>query len=498
MGALRGVPLAAMLLIAVIPYQAWSQFGGSYPPWHAHRIVLLACGILLCLGLLLRWGGVRPAKIGVALTLPVLALLLPAVGPIVVTVTLAAAVLAGLLDRQRRFENANLALVAMGAVLLFGAAKPIVEFTAFEEEVVAVPDDSAPFSATEALRLSQTPSIVHIVLDGYGSAETLRSIYDHDPRPFFAQLEERGFTVIENAISPFSQTLPSMASVMSGAPVDVSGSSSRGTALRRNLGHTIRNGPVPQILEQAGYTFARTESGYHFLDFDDTRIVASSPLRMSLLDAHLLRGVGSYFGAVHNEGLRAALSPGTLADLPRPFFYYQHLIAPHPPFTIAADGSTRETHSSSFADGNHMATASAEQPTYYFEGYREKARFIEASLMRQINSLPDGPMIIVIHGDHGPGAFLDHENASVTCMSERLTTFVAVYSDIPEVPERLSEKQGDGFSIVNIYRAIIGALSDSEIPLVEPQSSFLPWSDPTSPTAVSSLELSQRCNGRST
>jgi hypothetical protein len=212
---------------------------------------------------------------------------------------------------------------------------------------------------------------------------------------------------------------------------------------------------------------------------------------MSLLDAYLFRSVGSYFGAVHNEGLRAALSPGTLDDLLQPFFYYQHLIAPHPPFTIAADGSTRETEAANFNDG--LARASEEQRTAYIEGYREKARFIEASLLQQLDSLPDGPFIIVIHGDHGPGAFHDYDNASTTCMSERLGTFVAVYSDIPGVRERLSETSDGGFSIVNIYRAIIGALSDGDIPLLEPQSSFLPWSDPTSAIPVSSSDLSRSC-----
>ncbi len=492
MAFLRGFPIAAILLISVAPYTAWGFFGASYPEWHAHRAALVGCCVVLLCLFALRGLGLSPQKAVVVVALPVLGALATVLNPIVLLVTVAAALVAAIIDRHRAYENANLALIIVGAALFFGAAKPVVQVSTFNREVVATAAGTSAIGMDGEIVLRQTPSIIQIVLDGYGSTQTLNSIYDHDTQPFFEQLEARGFVVIENAVSPYSQTLPTMASVMSGAPVDMSRGAGDPTMLRLNLGHTVRNGPVPSLLEAAGYTFARAESGYDFLDFDNAEVVAAEGLtRMSLLDAYLLRTFGSFFGPVHNRTLMAALSPGTLGDLPQPFFYYQHLIGPHPPFTIAADGSFRETDDVSFNDG--MARASEEQRAAYITGYREKAQFIETSLIEQIDALPDGPMIVIIHGDHGPGAFHHYNAAEETCMSERLGTFVAIYSDIPEVTAHVSATPEDGFSIVNIYRAVFAGLSGADIPLLEPQANFLPWNDPTSVVPVSPAEFAGTC-----
>jgi hypothetical protein len=493
MGSLRAIPIAAMLFIAIVPYTAWSQFGGSYPVWHAHRVALFAGGIVMILALGLRKLGVQPAKATVALTLPILGFLSTVLNPVVLVVAAGIGLIGGLIDRRRAYENANLVFIVMAAILFYGAAKPILAFSTFEPNVVAVSPGTPPLAMAGDIELRQRPSIVHIVLDGYGSSQTLNDIYGHDTGAFFNQLEQRGFVVIEDAISPYSQTLPTMASVMSGGPIDVSNDSGHPTWLRSKLRYTIRNGPVPALLESEGYTFARTESGYHFVDFDDAQVVADNPRGLSLLDAHMLRDLGEFFAPVHNGQLRAALAPGTLQDLPQPFFYYQHLIAPHPPFTINADGSDRESASEavSFADG--LVAGIDTHRAAYVEGYREKARFIETALLRQIDALPAGPSIVVIHGDHGPGAFYFHEDAVRTCMSERLTTFVAMYSDDPEVTRALREAAHSGFSIVNIYRSIFAALSDTDIPMLEPQASFLPWSDPTAAEPVPASDLQRSC-----
>jgi len=491
MGVFRRLPIAAMLLIAIVPYTAWADFRASYPEWHAHRAALVAwCGLLLC-ALVLQRLSVSPIKAAVLLTFPILGVLATVVSPVVMLVTLGAASLAAVIDRRRAYENTHLALIVMGASLLGGAVMPLVQVSAFEREVMATTPDT-PLSWYNAdIVLKQTPSIVHIVLDGYGSTQTLRSIYAHDTRPFFAELEERGFIVIEDAVSPFSQTLPTMASVMSGAFVDMASGNGDPTLLRLNLGHTIRNGVVPSVLQNAGYTFARSESGYSFLDFDKAEIVPKRSISMSLLDAYLLRDLGNFFGTVNNGALRAALTPGIVDDLPQPFFYYQHLIAPHPPFSIAADGSFRETDDMSFNDG--MAGATDEKRADYVEGYREKAQFIERSVIQQLDALPKGPMIVVIHGDHGPGAFHDYNAADNTCMSERLRTFVAVYSDIPEITETLQAAPDGGFSTVNIYRAVFAGLSGNDISLVPAKAIYLPYSDPSTTVPVSAAELNSSC-----
>lgn len=497
MRVLAGLPLGAMFLVAVVPYKAWAPFYGTFPLWHAHRAALVAVVLVLLLVAVLRWLGCSRAKASVVAAMVVLAfqfaqpdLLFSPVIPIIAGVI---ALLAASMDRARRYENADLALTAMGAVLLVGAATPLVQPTP-DRHLVDVAPEVAPLGVSDELDLSSRPSIIHIVLDGYGSSETLADIYGHDTAPFFAQLEQRGFVVFDNAVVPYNQTLPSMASVMSGGPVNMSDDRGDAGRLRADLGHTIRHGPVPARLEASGYTFARATSGYDYVDFGDARNVTRTPLQMTPLDAVFLGSFGDFFGPVHNRILKDALAPGTLNDLPQPFFYYQHLLAPHPPFTIAADGSARRSEGFTYADGSHFIAGKPERREAYIEGYREKARFIESALLSQIDAFPDGPKIVIIHGDHGPGAYLDHENAERTCMGERLRTFAAVYSDVPGVTSRLLSQGDEPFSTVNIYRSVLSALTETELPSVAATSQFLRWSDPTATVDVDIRALARQCN----
>ncbi len=487
---MRALPYGAMLLVAVAPYKAWAFFGGSYALWDAHRAAFVAVLVVALAALGLQRLGYTPAKASVAAAILALGVLLTQVHPFIPLVIGSVALLAAIVDRSRAYENASLVLMVAGAVLFYGAVSPAVQFQTAERAVV----DVAPeFPDLGDLTLRETPSIVHIVLDGYGASETLADIYQHDTGPFFGALQERGFVVIEDAVTPYSQTLPSMASVLSGAPVDMGADGRAPIRLRGDLAHTIRHGPVPATLEAAGYTFARAESGYAFVDFGGAQRVTGDGLALSPLDTYLLRGAGNYFGAIHNDMLLEALAPGTLAELPQPFFYYQHLIAPHPPFTLAADGSPRESESYSYFDGSHLIAGSAERRDAYKVGYREKALFIEGALLRQLDALPEGPRIVVIHGDHGPGAYLDQESPALTCMGERLRTFVAVYSDVPGVTEALAAYEAPGFSTVNVYRAILSALSGETLPFVEAEPRHLLWSDPSAMQSVSRAELEAPC-----
>jgi len=482
-----------MLLIAVVPYRVWGRYGGTFPAWQAHRAAFLAALVVAVTWMVLRLLGCSPARARVIVALPVLAVLFVHLSPVVLFVVLAAALLAAVLDRGRAYENAALVLTVMGAVLLAGSVSPLVRHMAAERQVVGSEREDTRLPPPGTLTLARTPSIIHIVLDGYGAPGPLAEIYGHDAGPFLDALERRGFVIVEDAVTPYSQTLPAMASVMSGAPVDMSDDRGHPTRLRIALGHTIRHGPVPAVFEAAGYTFARGRSGYGFVDFGDALDVTRQAPGLTPLEASMFRGLGAFFGPVHNDMLKAALAPGTLSGLPQPFFYYQHLIAPHPPFSIAADGSARASRAIDYADGNHFIADRPERRARYLEGYREKARFVETALLAQIDAFPRGPKIVIVHGDHGPGAQLHHESAALTCMRERLNTFVAVYSDVPGLTDRFRSRPGGPFPTVNIYRAILSSLTGSEIPFLAPSARHLRWSDPTEATPASPADLARPC-----
>lgn len=205
-----------MFLIAIIPYKQWADYWGAFPLWQAHRAAAIAALVVLGLVLLMRWLTGSWARSALAVSLPVIGLFAQDIDRISLLILFGVTAIAALIDRSRRTENASLAVTIMGFVLFVGTFLQVVNLQGQERTVVP-----AGSEAISRVTLSQTPSIIHIVLDGYGSSEVLSRIYGHDTTPFFSELERRGFSVVPDAVSPYSQTLPSIASVMSGAPVDL-------------------------------------------------------------------------------------------------------------------------------------------------------------------------------------------------------------------------------------------------------------------------------------
>ncbi len=471
-------PFGIAFLVFPIPYHEWLVGAGLYPLADAHRAAgLLVAGVALLLAALRLILGSWP-KAGTVALIAVLPLYLQT-GSIVAPATLGFLILiTALIERRVPFGKVMIAANVFGLVML-QSLLPVYQQARIPRDIVSPAGAPLPL-----LDLTITPSVVHIVLDGYGAPEVLKSLYDHDTTSFRSALEARGFIIFEDTRTPFNQTLPTMASVMSGAEVSLMGVDSSAASYRRNLGYTVQNGRVPQTFLAAGYTLAASRSGYGNLDSYKAVRVGQS-LLLTDLEADLLPWSEANQAARHLASLKGVLTPNTLDELPQPFFYYQHLLAPHPPFTISADGSLRQSNQTSIADGSHFVQNNPSLRAEYRVGYREKARFVEAALVRQLDGLPNGPMVVIIHGDHGPGAYLDHENAAQTCVPERMRTFLAVYSNVPEVQAAFEVKAETPFSLVNIYRVLFSNLAGEPIPLAEVRSQFLSWSNPGNAVDVS-------------
>lgn len=491
-------PIGPALIIPVVPYSFWLYYSGTFSLWQAHRAAAISVAVVLCITLLLRvitGSSVRAGAIAALIVAAVVFLGKGASSSIVILLVVVAVLL---LNRFRPDVNAMAVLNVFGAAILASTLYPIAGIVL--ERRAAVPTENKAFGD---INLTAKPSIIHIVLDGYGAPNILSEYYGHDTGPFIDALKARGFVVMEKVITPYSQTLPTMASIMSGDTVDLISAGLEKNRLRRDLGYTVSNGPAVEALRNAGYTIAWTESGYHFLDFNGEPEIMPPSGWMTSFEANLLQdafgryGIRGLNGRTHSARLRAQLTPGTLAGLPQPFFYYQHLIAPHPPFSINADGTDRHYDSVSFVDAARLVGLHGERRAPYIEGYREKAIFVEKALMSQIDAFPEGPKVVIIHGDHGPGAFLVHARADLSCMAERMQTFAAIYTNVPELKELLDAQQHRRFFLSNLYRVIFSGLSDREFQLLPGRSRHLNWDDLTAQYTVTPEDLEKPC-GRTT
>lgn len=471
------MPFGIVLLVVPIPYHQWLIGAGLYPLADAHRAAgLLVTGVALLLVALRLALGSWPKAATVAL-LAVLPLHLQNGSTVTPAIIGFLILVLALAERRTPYDKVMIVTNVVGLIML-GSLLPVYQQAQEPRRIVSAAGVPLPM-----LELLHTPSIVHVVLDGYGAPEVLDSLYDHDTAAFRSALEARGFVIFDDARTPFNQTLPTMASVMSGAEVNLMESDSSALSYRRNLGYTVQSGPVPQSFLAAGYTLAASRSGYGHLESSDTVQVGRSHL-LTDLEAELLPWSEANRAARHLTSLKGVLTPGTLDALPQPFFYYQHLLAPHPPFTVNADGSLRQSTQTTIADGSHFVHNNSDLRAEYRIGYREKARFVEAALVHQLGGLPEGPMVVIIQGDHGPGAYLDHEDAARTCIPERMRTFLAVYSNLPEVQAAFEAEAEAPFNLVNIYRVLLSSLAGEPMPLAATRSQFLSWSNPGNATDV--------------
>ena len=172
------------------------------------------------------------------------------------------------------------------------------------------------------------------------------------------------------------------------------------------------------------------------------------------------------------------------------------MLSPHPPFSLTADGEDRETISPHLEDASHFVRQSAERRASYIEGYVEKLKYTNQALLRQLANLPSGPIVVIVHGDHGGGALFDHESLERSCALERYSTLFAVYSNIPQVQQAFVRLANDSFNLANIYRVVLSALSDNEIEYLPDVSYFSPWSAPRAITPVPPEVRSAPCSNR--
>ena len=373
----------------------------------------------------------------------------------------------------------NAVVIVQAGAALYSASPAILPSAA-----IAVP---SPFSASVALKLR--PAIIHIVLDGYASGAVLSQVYGHDNAPFEAALTERGFTVMRRAFSPYNQTLLTVASVFGGTYIEADDLPDiDDIRLRLRLGKAVSSGAVPGLLQGEGYRFAAAQTPYgplrsvddatrgpggvFVLNTIESSLIAavwpSSPLATMSLDAHV----------------RAAFDAENLAFGGGPVFYFQHILSPHPPFSIAADGKFRAPMSAGMDDASHLVRGSAERRARYREGYVAKLAFTNQALLRQLANLPAGPVVVFVHGDHGGGLLFDHESLTRSCAFERYGVFFAVYSNIAAVQQAFAQWSDADFNLVNIYRILFAALSDTEIAPLPDVSFFSPWTAPRSLTPV--------------
>jgi len=351
-------------------------------------------------------------------------------------------------------------------------------------------------SSASATRLepSKAPDILYVVLDGYGSAEAIRHALGYDNRPFIEELKKRGFVLPENSHTNYVQTELSLASSLNLDYIQTFFKSGFPRPNDRSpLDRIIVESRVRKELERQGYQFQAVMTGFPGLEFRQANVEKQLKPGLSLTETTLLHmsALPDSVATVERAYLaRGQMLKNAMATLGRqgrrtakPRFTFAHILMPHPPFVLDADGNPVRQNGTAwgFYDGSHYM-AMGGTPTMYREGYLGQLQCLNEMVLAFVDQvLRESKIrpIIILQGDHGSKSRLDQESLANTDLRECMPILNAYC-----LPPEMAQDLYPGITPVNSWRIVLRHLIGANLPNLPDRSYYAPWSNPYQLTDV--------------
>lgn len=399
--------------------------------------------------------------------------------------------------RPERWGTASIPYLNLISLLsLVVAIWPILQFWREAKDDMPIPwNESFTPQNISFTAPSSPPDVYYIVLDGYGRQDVLEQVYGFNNNEFITFLESRGFFVAEQAQSNYVQTPLSLSSSLNFDYINFAKEYAGPKSINRlPLFSLLRENRTFAVLEQAGYRFIATSSGYPFTEFTDADVYISPYLSslnelerfyLSTTALDPLISANSSLGDALRYYLplpgyeasreRILYSLNELAKIPEmdgPKFVFVHIVGPHPPFVIDRHGEAVGS-SRPYLAGDGEAFGGS--PAEYQEQYIEQLRYINSQMQIAVDAILDNSArapVILIQGDHGPGSLLRRDSIDRTCLFERASILSAYY-----LPDRQSQLSHD-ISPVNSFRVVLNAYFGTELDILPNRTYFSPQSWP--------------------
>jgi hypothetical protein len=167
------------------------------------------------------------------------------------------------------------------------------------------------------------------------------------------------------------------------------------------------------------------------------------------------------------------------------YFVFAYVISPHPPFVFDADGEPiSQWRPYAVSDGSHWVGGIGTRDEY-ISGYRDQIHFINSLLIKAIEDIlrnSENPPIIIIQGDHGPGAYFEWQSLKQTNLRERMSILNALY-----LPGGDEGWLYPSITPVNTFPVIFNRYFGGEFTLSEDRAYFSKWGRPFEFTEVTDL-----------
>jgi hypothetical protein len=383
--------------------------------------------------------------------------------------------------RMKSVGELTFGLNIMGLVLLIVPLYSIISFRYINRNPSQV--DFIPATEEPAPVITKTqglPDIYYIIPDGYAREDVLNNLYDLDNADFLTFLESSGFYVATDSHANYDQTALSVSSTLNLDYLDGYARELGVDSQNRDvLYNAIDHSRLRQLLEEAGYTFVDVNSGNPITQIKDATyyLTPSRSLVINYFEREIL--ANSVIGRVVENDLvdqyRARLVNefelgAGLGWIASPKFVFIHIVAPHPPFVFAASGDPVIPPELVMRDGSRYPGSRED----YLQGYREQLLFVNRQLETMISSIlaqSTTTPVIILQGDHGPGAYLDWSSAENSCIIER-TAILNAYL-IPGVdPSELYAE----ITPVNTFRLVLNTVLGTDYRML-PDRTYMPTWD---------------------
>ena len=293
-----------------------------------------------------------------------------------------------------------------------------------------------PTNASQA----STPDIYYIILDGYGRADMLQTVYGFDNSAFLAALQQRGFFVAPESRSNYPRTLLSLSSSLNMQYLDTMSSTMGDSNLWWPVSDAVQHSELRRILEERGYKTVFFSNNGDYSDIrDGDYYEAPFPIQLRIFDSRFLGLTNLRLLAEIDQLGIADLSYDThrslilynferlpeIARIDGPKYVFTHIIAPHPPYVFDRNGNPLDP-----AYGFSLSDQMTSDKSELKGGYIEQLQFINQKILLTIDSIlanSEIPPIIIIQGDHGPGTYTNYDSWEETCLYERYSILNAYY-----------------------------------------------------------------------
>jgi hypothetical protein len=339
------------------------------------------------------------------------------------------------------------------------------------------------------LPLGYAPDIYYIILDAYGRADTLQTVFGYDNSEFLNFLETKGFYVADCAQSNYSHTVLSLSSSLNLNYIDgFTSGLNKTTADRTQLVVAGQYSSTRKILESMGYSTVSFSTNFPVSEWKDAAYYLEPPstgmndFEVMFAQTTIWRTFMDFIKQPPEKKFANWERRRTLflleqlnnnvVNIPGPKFVFAHFIIPHRPYVFGENGE--ETEARFYQPGKMDYEV-------FLEGYTNQVKFINKSIQEVVNHILDNSAnepIIIIQGDHGPDFWSvrtsdeTFEDKTWDVAAHRMRILNAYY--FPDNPSGLYES----ITPVNTFRLVFNKYFGKNYEMLEDVSRFSHFGKP--------------------